>query len=306
VVPRRRIYIVRGRVMGFARSNRPYGLMTPVSQSPGGIAARQEECMAGPYRDLLVFLSASDSASARLDAAIALATEHGARLTGVDVSTDAVFESDLRERATGLKDDFERRLKAAGLRGVFRTPNRSDSVAWKALYAHYADLVIAPTVNEAAARLVLPAVPEEVLVSAGVPMLLIPDLWTPEPLGRKVMVAWNGSREATRALHDALPLLARAEAVTLFAYDSRQAVMQQEMDLLVAHLAEHGVAARPFTWPASGDVAPIDALFSCLSEDDADLIVAGGYGHSRWLEHLFGGVSEALASTLVVPVLMSH
>lgn len=121
-----------------------------------------------------------------------------------------------------------------------------------------------------------------------------------------MVVAWNASREATRALHDALPLLARAKAVTLFACDARQAVLQEEMDLLVAHLAEHGVSARPFTWPASGDTAPIDALFSCLSEEGADLIVAVGYGRSRRLEHLFGGVSETLVNSLTVPVLMSH
>lgn len=262
--------------------------------------------MAGSYKDILVFLSAGDGAPARLDGAIALAKEHGARLTGVDVSTEAVFDSDRSERATGLQDMFEQQLQTAGLRGLFRTADRSDSAGWKALYAHYADLVIAPTVNEAEARLVLPAVPEEVLLSAGVPVLLIPDLWKPEKLGRRVVVAWNASREATRALHDALPLLARAEAVTLFAYDAHQAVMQEEMDLLVAHLAEHGVSARPFTWPASSDVAPIDALFSCLSEEDADLIVAGGYGRSRRLEHLFGGVSETLVNSLTVPVLMSH
>lgn len=262
--------------------------------------------MAGLYKDILVFLSAGDGAPARLDAAIALATAQGARLTGVDVSTAAMSESDRRERAGRLQDMFEQRTRTAGLRGVFRTARRSDEAGWKDLYAHYADLVIAPTAGEAAAHLVLPAVPEEVLLSAGVPVLLIPDLWRPEKLGRRVVVAWNASREATRALHDALPLLAGAEAVTLFAYSARQAMMREEMDLLIGHLAEHGVPARPFTWPASGDTAPIDALFSCVSEEGADLIVAGGYSRSRRLEHLFGGVSAELVNNLTVPVLMSH
>lgn len=262
--------------------------------------------MAGSYRDILVFLSAAEGAPARLDAAISLAKQHDARLTGVDVSTAPVFDGDRRERATGLQDMFERQLQAAGLQGAFRVADGSDTAGWKALYAHFADLVIAPTAGEAAARLVLPAVPEEVMLSAGVPLLLIPDLWKPEPLGQRILVAWNASREATRALHDALPLLTRAKAVTLFAYDDHQAVMQQEMDLLTGHLAAHGVSARPFTWPASGEVSPIDALFSCLSEEGSDMIVAGGYSRSRRLEHLFGGVSETLVNSLTVPVLMSH
>ncbi len=205
-----------------------------------------------------------------------------------------------------MQDLFERRVQAAGLRGIFRTATRSDQAAWKDFYAHYADLVIAPTAGEAAARLVLPAVPEEVLLSAGVPVLLIPDLWKAEELGRRVVVAWNASREATRALHDALPLLAKAKNVTLFAYDPRQRVMREEMDLLIAHLSAHGITAEPFTWPATGDIVASDALSSCLSEVDADLIVAAAYGRSTRLEHLFGGMSAELVNTLTVPVLLSH
>jgi hypothetical protein len=131
----------------------------------------------------------------------------------------------------------------------------------------YKDILVFLSAGDGApARLVLPAVPEKVLLSAVVPVLLIPDLWRPEKLGRRMVVAWNASRKATRALHDALPLLAAAEAVTLFAYDARQTVMREEMDLLIGHLAEHGVSARPFI---------------C----------------SRRLEHLFGGVSEDRSTT---------
>lgn len=262
--------------------------------------------MDGSFRDIIVFLSAGESSPARLDLAVRLAQQHDARLTGVDVSPPAVFDGERREQAVGLEGAFDERLRSVGVRGSFRVGNRSDVVGWKALYAHYADLVIAPTADEAAAGLVLPAVPEEVLLSAGVPMLLVPALWKPSDVGRRIIVAWNASRESTRALHDALPLLAWAEAITLFAYGARQAVMQEEMDLLKAHLAEHHIVAEPFTWPASLDMTPTEAMFSCLSERANDLIVAGGFGRPRRLEHLFGGTSEELVHNLTVPVFMSH
>ena len=66
------------------------------------------------------------------------------------------------------------------------------------------------------------------------------------------------------------------------------------MDALVAHLANHGVKARVEGWTDTGDIDAVSALFACLDRDDIDLIVAGAYGHSRWVEGLFGGVSQDL------------
>lgn len=258
------------------------------------------------YRDVLVFLSAGDNAPARLDAAIALAAQHGARLTGVDVNHPAVFETDRAPRAIGLEETFMQRAHAAHLQCRFHAAGRQDGAGWKSFYAHFADLVIAPPVSEADARLVLPGIPEEVLLNAGVPVLVIPDLWRPQPLGRRVVLSWNASREATRAVHDALPILLRAEHVTIFAFDWRHDVLKEETDLLLSHLAAHGVPATPYTWPANGGIGPVDALFSCLSEEGSDLIVAGGYGHSRMLERLLGGATRTLMHTLTVPVILSH
>ncbi|MBN9511639.1 MAG: hypothetical protein J0I21_21325 [Alphaproteobacteria bacterium] len=110
------------------------------------------------YRDIVVMLSAGDGAHARLEAAIALAREHGARLTGLDVSARAAFESARAERAAGIYDDFEERLRLAGVHGTFRTADHPGRGGDKALHIHYADLVIAPTPAEAAQGLVLPEV----------------------------------------------------------------------------------------------------------------------------------------------------
>ncbi|MBN9511640.1 MAG: universal stress protein [Alphaproteobacteria bacterium] len=137
-------------------------------------------------------------------------------------------------------------------------------------------------------------------------MLVIPELRPAGPLGRNIVVAWNATREATRAVHDALPLLTRAAAVTVFAFDRRAQMMAEEVGRLLDHLGVHGVTADKFTWPDTGEIDAVDALFSCLSEQGADMIVAGGYGHARMLEHMFGGVTATLIDNLTVPVLLSH
>ena len=258
------------------------------------------------FRDILVYLSAGEGAPARLAAAIALAQQHDARLIGVEVNSVAVYSSLFAAEATQIEERFRLAARAAKLDHVFHVATREDTAGWNALYSHYADIVVAPAASEADAGLVLRGMPEDVLLNGGVPVLIIPEAWREQPLGRRVMVSWNASREATRAVHDALPILTRAEQVSIFAFDSRQKVLRAEIDLLESHLAAHGIAAKCVGWPDSGELEPVDALFSSLSDEGADMIVAGGYGHPRLIERLLGGVSRTLARTLTVPVLMSH
>jgi nucleotide-binding universal stress UspA family protein len=116
-----------------------------------------------------------------------------------------------------------------------------------------------------------------------------------------VLVAWNASREATRAMHDALPILKNAERVVIFAFERHRDGKATDMDALVAHVANHGIKARVEGWTDTGDIDAVSALFASLDTDDIDLIVAGDYGHSRWLEGLFGGVSHDLITRSMQP-----
>jgi len=258
-----------------------------------------------PYKSILVFLDATSDTSGRLDLAITLAQQHAARVLGVDVSTPAALEGQWKDEATGLQDLFQSRLDHAHLIGEFRVADRSTS-SWKALYAHFADLVVATQRHESNAGLVLPAVPEDVLLSAGVPVLILPPGWRPKPVGQSIVLAWTPSREATRAAHDALPLLTRAQRVTLFEFAPPADSLDFAPNLMVDHLRQHGVESELFTWRDKGDSSPVDALFSCLDRQEADLVVAGAYGHSRLIEGLFGGVSADLIRNVSMPVLMSH
>lgn len=257
------------------------------------------------YREILVFLDASPDNDARLVVAIALARQHEARLIGVDVSPPSAFEGRWGDRARRIQDDFANQLKQSALDGEYLIAG-TGAADWKDYYAHYADLVVATQRDDSNADVIPARVPDDVLLSAGVPMLILPFAWRPAPFGESVVLAWNPSREATRAVHDAMPILAHAKKVTVFAFAPRTDAMESDPELLACHLRRHGVSSDVYTWPVTGDISAVEALFACLDMHDADLIVAGAYGHSRWFEGLFGGMSRALLRQPVMPVLLSH
>jgi nucleotide-binding universal stress UspA family protein len=121
-----------------------------------------------------------------------------------------------------------------------------------------------------------------------------------------VLVAWNGSREATRAVHDALPLLRRAEQVTVLSIDPDPAAERRLPGAHVSrHLTRHGVTVQsPTITGADGAVG--DLLLSYVADHDIDLIVMGAYGHTRLREVVLGGATRTLLRHMTVPVLMSH
>jgi nucleotide-binding universal stress UspA family protein len=222
---------------------------------------------------------------------------------GIDISTEAALEGEWRKRAEALQDTFETQARDNQIEFQFRIAGADVA---SNLYAHSADLFIATQPHADSAHLALGSVPEQTLLTAGVPGLILPCLWQPRDLGKSVIVAWNASREATRALHDALPILQVAETVIIFAFERHYDAKTTDMDSIVAHLANHGVKARVEAWPDTGEMEAVSALFACLDAEDVDLIIAGAYGHSRWVEGLFGGVSRDLLRQETMAVFLSH
>jgi nucleotide-binding universal stress UspA family protein len=147
-----------------------------------------------------------------------------------------------------------------------------------------------------------------VMLASGRPVLAIPYAGQFEQIGERVLVAWNASREATRAVNDALPLLMGAKAVTILAVNPKHGI-EGHGDVPAAdialHLARHGVKAEAAHTIAK-DISEGDALLSYAADLGADLIVAGGYGHSRAREMVFGGATRTLLQEMTVPMLLSH
>jgi nucleotide-binding universal stress UspA family protein len=146
--------------------------------------------------------------------------------------------------------------------------------------------------------------PHELALRAGRPILTIPYAGQYPAIGNRVMVAWNGSKEATRAVHDALPFLKTASKVVVFGInpDNSRGTPGAEM---ARHLARHGVKVE-VAHTVVEDIEPGEALLSAVADQSADLLVMGAYGHSRLREMVFGGVTETVLNSMTVPVLFGN
>jgi nucleotide-binding universal stress UspA family protein len=152
-------------------------------------------------------------------------------------------------------------------------------------------------------------------------VLVVPYAGLPQPASgqagpaRRIMVAWNASKEAARAVHEALPLLRRAERVQIAVLDadSQRALLGEPPGAdLLHYLARHGVEADILVRQAQRagllkrPTGTGEALLSLVAEENCDLLVLGAYGHSRFRETLLGGVTRTVLEAMTVPVLMAH
>jgi nucleotide-binding universal stress UspA family protein len=275
------------------------------------------------YKTLLVPVDARSRSARSVELACRIASDFDAAVVGLFVKPDlrlpgAVYaESGGRllqqaqqqavvELAQAAQAIFEAGVKAAGLaKAEWRTAEgeRADAVE---LQARYADLVI---INQTD-----PDEPgsshfaDAVLLSLGRPALLVPYVGEFKSLGKRVLVGWNASREAARAVTDALPLLRRAEQVTVMAVDARASAAGHGEDPgadIARFLARHGVNAEVMQ-TASAGVDAGNLLLSRAYDLHADLIVMGAYGHTRIREIVLGGATRTVLESMTVPVLMSH
>jgi nucleotide-binding universal stress UspA family protein len=275
------------------------------------------------YKDMLVHMDDSVTCAARLDVAVDLAERFGAHLTGVYVDpglaipalVDVPISPELlqgiedahQERCDIAEKLFKERLARADIASEWRLAH-GDLVTCLGGHARYSDLVILGQEGGEDQKMVIGGLPDSIVLTCGRPTLVVPYIGVRDTLGKHVMVAWNGSREAVRAVNDALPLLALAEKVEVLSINPAEGE-ERDADLpgadMSLHLARHGVTAEAQQLVAS-DVDVGDLLLSRAADHGADLIVMGAYGHARWREIVLGGATKQLLSEMTVPVLMSH
>ncbi|HEY1935070.1 MAG TPA: universal stress protein [Acetobacteraceae bacterium] len=176
------------------------------------------------------------------------------------------------------------------------------------LLAQAADLVVIGQVNGSAGPVPAWYRPEEIVINCGRPVLMIPYIGSFPRVGRRVLIAWDGSREAARALNDAVPIIRSARMVTLMAVRPHSREFQRDrvpMRCIVQHLERHGITAHPEE-TLQGENSIADVLLSRAADLSVDMIVAGAYHRSPLREALIGGVSRTLFQRMTVPVLMAH
>ncbi|GGB37451.1 universal stress protein A [Tistrella bauzanensis] len=279
------------------------------------------------YKSLLVHVDDRPSTEARLDVARILKERFGAHLTAVYMSVDivmpgymmehvpsSVLESAAAERKRQSKArlaEIETMLKRRHLTVEMRSESviATDYIDRVALHARYADLTILgqpePGTDDAGDLLI-----EETMFGAGRPVLVVPYIGLPKErtVGEHILAAYDGGREATRALVDALPMLKTAKTVQLLVINPKPG-RHGEMpgSDMASYLARHGVKVEVVVEKLStSDVGIGDAVLNRIAETGIDLLVMGAYGHSRLRELVLGGVTRHIMGHMTVPVLMSH
>jgi nucleotide-binding universal stress UspA family protein len=143
---------------------------------------------------------------------------------------------------------------------------------------------------------------EQTLHNSGRPVLVAP-AQPPADVGEGVAIGWNGSDAATRALANSLPFIASARNVSIITIGDRH---QDSAAALVEYLGWYGVAAKHRHMATVEGAGVGQQLLSTAREENADLLVMGGYGQVAWREFLFGGATRAVVGTSLMPVLLTH
>jgi nucleotide-binding universal stress UspA family protein len=270
---------------------------------------------------MLVHVDDTKACPARIELAANIAAEHGAHLCGLytaepmyippylaaEVGPDLyeIQRESAKESAAKAETEFNDITGKAGVETEWRVGEGypADVVA---LHARYVDLTIVgqgdPEGNGTK------DLADQLVLNTGRPILVVPYAGTYPHIGDRVVVAWNAAREAARAVNDALPILEKADRVTVLAINPKGGpkghgdVPAADISL---HLARHGVKAEA-AHVFADDIDVGNMLLSRAADASADMIVMGGYGHSRFRESVLGGASHLVLRHMTMPVLMSH
>jgi nucleotide-binding universal stress UspA family protein len=147
---------------------------------------------------------------------------------------------------------------------------------------------------------------EAVLFGSGRPILMVPYITKAPIKTDRVLICWDGGIPATRALHDAMPFLHKAKTIDIIAVNEKEdAAGEVSTAALIHHLARRGLSATPYRVTADGPNIH-NAILSLAADNNTDLLVMGGYGHSRLREFILGGTTRGIFESLTVPALISH
>jgi len=273
------------------------------------------------YRDIVLPLVAHENAQATNAFALSVAKQFGASVSGIafalepvipasgpfDAVPGAVIEELLAQADAQAREctaNFERQAKDSAV----DFSAKSFRASFHECEEHFAetarsfDLAVVPQGKPATET--FPNFAEAVLFHSGRPVLVVPYIQKKELSLSRVLVCWDGSRAAARAVSDAWPLLERADSVSVVTvgHGDRPGRLQQE---LKEHLTKHGIEANMDVLGAE-DIDAGNAILSHAADIQADLLVMGGYGHSRLREWVLGGVTRTLLHTMTVPALLSH
>jgi nucleotide-binding universal stress UspA family protein len=274
-------------------------------------------------KDLIVNLSLASKPDPTVDFAVSVAGKFNAHIMGLSFLYEPVFppvelvavpadiiEMQVEENerlSANAKNKFEELVRRNSVSGESRTVRESLATAPDtfARLARRFDLSIvsqpSPDTPGTDSLFV-----EAALFNSGRPVLVVPYIQRSGLTLDRVLICWDGSRTAARAIADALPFLAQAKATEIVTVgDGKPELKEIPGSDIAHHLARHGINVE-LKNIAAGDMDTANVILSHAADTSADLIVMGGYGHSRWREFVLGGVTRGLLASMTVPTFMSH
>jgi nucleotide-binding universal stress UspA family protein len=278
---------------------------------------------------ITVFLDASPSGERRARHAVALAQRWGSHVVGVDVVLAGVtlplsmdfavghkaihsvvayaqrLDADAEASAAMLAEHFRSLCVRFNVDGEYRPICRRKAAAEAILHALHFDLVVVG--HPQPHGLPDDMSPESILLASGVPLLIVPNAWDGHTIGDKILIGWNGSRAARRAISDSMAFLVAATSVTVLVVDSieRPEHGEEPGADIALNLARHGACVHVARM-ASNDAQIAQIMLGEAVQNGSDLLVIGAHSHARWKELLFGGATRTLLTQTLVPVLVSR
>jgi nucleotide-binding universal stress UspA family protein len=277
------------------------------------------------YRTILVHCNDRRRIETLLAPAVSLAEQFQAHLIGLSVAPSVAVIAvspavgppivldehckQYREDNPAMRSAFEAATRGHAIVSEWRDDEADAHVADRVLrYARAADLVVAAQPDPQWPNTQWLDVSDRLAMESGRPVLIVPNAGAHAGIGGKVLIAWNGRREAARAVFDALPILERAKEVKVVWVDS-QSERELSQDIAVADicatLTRDGVNCQA-TKQQELRAGVGETLLACAKDMSADLLVMGCYGHTRLREFVFGGASRYVFAHMSLPVLMSH
>jgi nucleotide-binding universal stress UspA family protein len=274
-------------------------------------------------KDIVVNLSVSEGGGPAGDYAVSIAAALNAHLTGIAFVFDPivpvsgtgyipaeVIETQQADNDAAAKAALDRFAAAAAREDLSAEPltlsaNLAGAGQQFAGLARRFDLAVVGQA-EPERSAVEDMIAESTLFESGRPMIVVPYIQKGPLKLDNVMICWDGSRPAARAIGDAMPLLEKAGRVEIVIVTNERGKQDEiEGADIGQHLARHGLKVDVHRI-SGGSIDVADALLSHAADSGADFMVMGGYGHSRLREFVLGGVTRSILQSMTVPVLMSH
>jgi nucleotide-binding universal stress UspA family protein len=273
-------------------------------------------------KNLVLNLSIGKDEDGARDYAISLARELGAHLTAVAFAYEPIPATTLIDDAPGewfdeLREEAEKSANSAV--ETFNAAVRGSGILAEARALTTTMTGAADLFGRIARRFDLsvirqaepgrdnadPLIIEAALFDSGRPVLVVPYINQGGARFDRIMVCWDGSRGAARAIGDAMPLIERSKSVEVVIVGDRPKSREIPGADIAQNLARHGakVEVREIVAP---DVDAGNVILSHAADSSSDLMVMGGYGHSRFREFVLGGVTRSILSSMTIPTLLSH